>query len=43
MLLLAAQIVNNSTTENPILIVGATAFVVSVVLLLWKNEAKSSI
>jgi hypothetical protein len=43
MLFLAAQIANNTSTENPILIIGMTAFVVSVVLLIWKNEAKSSI
>jgi hypothetical protein len=42
MLLLAVQIANNVSDENPILIIGLTAFVVSAVLLLWKNEAKSN-
>jgi hypothetical protein len=43
MLLLAVQIANNTSYENPILTIGLTALVVSVVLLLWKNEAKSNV
>jgi len=43
MILLAAQIANNTLNESPILIVGVTACIISIVLLLWKNEAKTSI
>ena len=43
MLLLSVQNANNISVENPILIIGLTIFVVSVVILLWKNEAKTTI
>jgi hypothetical protein len=43
MFLLAAQIANNTSSESPILIIGVTTFIISAVVLLWKNEAKSSI
>jgi hypothetical protein len=43
MFLLATQITNNSLNESPFIIVGVTACVISIVLLLWKNEAKTSI
>ncbi|MEI6586414.1 MAG: hypothetical protein WCL56_10020 [Sediminibacterium sp.] len=43
MFLLTTQIANNTLNESPIMIVGVTACVISIVLLLWKNEAKTSI
>jgi len=43
MILLATQIANNTPNESPLLIIGVTACIISVVLLLWKNEAKTSI
>ena len=43
MFLLATQIANNSLNESPLMIIGVTACVISVVLLLWKNEAKTTI
>ncbi len=43
MILIAAQIANNTTSESPLLIIGVTACVISIILLLWKNEAKTTI
>lgn len=43
MLLLAAQIANNTPNESPLMIIGVTACIVSIVLLLWKNESKTTI
>ncbi|MEI8075774.1 MAG: hypothetical protein WCH78_13575 [Bacteroidota bacterium] len=43
MFLLAAQIVNKTPNESPLLIIGVTACIISIVLLLWKNEAKTTI
>lgn len=43
MLLLAAQIANNTPNESPLMIIGVTACIISIVLLLWKNEAKTTI
>ena len=43
MTLLAAQIANNSLNESPLMIIGVTACIISIVLLLWKNEAKTTI
>lgn len=43
MFVLAAQIANNTSTESPFLIIGATTLVISIVVLLWKNEAKTTI
>jgi hypothetical protein len=43
MFLLATQIANNSLNESPLMIIGVTACIISIVLLLWKNEAKTTI
>ncbi|MEI6087626.1 MAG: hypothetical protein WCR66_08580 [Bacteroidota bacterium] len=43
MILLAAQIANNAPNESPLMIIGVTACIISIVLLLWKNEAKTTI
>ncbi len=43
MILLAAQIANNTPNESPLMIIGVTACIISIVLLLWKNEAKTTI
>lgn len=40
--LLAAQIAN-TPNESPLMIIGITACIISIVLLLWKNEAKTTI
>jgi len=43
MFLLATQIANNSLKESPSMIIGVTACVISIVLLLWNKEAKTTI
>jgi hypothetical protein len=43
MILLAAQIANNTPNESSLMIIGVTACIISIVLLLWKNEAKTTI
>ena len=43
MILLATQIANNTPNESTLMIIGVTACIISIVLLLWKNEAKTTI
>ena len=43
MFLLATQTAINSLIDSHLMIVGFTACVISIVLLLWKNEAKTTI
>ncbi len=43
MYLLATQIANNTVNESPMMIIGVAACVISIILLLWKNESKTSI
>ncbi|MBY0480326.1 MAG: hypothetical protein K2Q21_03135 [Chitinophagaceae bacterium] len=45
MLLLATQIANNATneSESPLMVIAVAACVISIVLLLWKNESKTTI
>lgn len=43
MYLLATQIANNATNESPLMVIAVAACVISIVLLLWKNESKTTI